>query len=278
MSRLHPDLRFVLPVIIFCALSCSSKAGDTPPDGKTGQQAAASRSGAVTAAQLDTGQRLLSRIIAGMGGHDAIGAIQTLSLDGKMARPHSAGRETQARVRTFVKFPNAYRQELELPGATVTTVIGPAGAWILTANDAPLPLPEERRREIEDIILRNPVALLKTKDSELFSVVATKPEGDDKAADEVLIRVGTKETTITLDSRGLIEKMSYEMPGPDGKLKRSLTVHYSDYRSVGSVLYPFSSKAESEGAVMYRVELKSVKANELLPSTLFEPGKTRKER
>lgn len=213
---------------------------------------------------------MLRRLMDAMGGEDAVGAIRAISLEGTMTRPTPGSGSTVARIKTFVKFPDMYRQELELPAGKVTTLIGPSGAWIVSGKDAPLPLPTERRLEIENIILRNPIALLKTRESELFSAVAPTPAQGSSGPQVLIIKVGSKQSTITLDARGLIETMSYEMPG-SGPVHPRLTVTYSDYRPVGSVQYPFASKAVSEGTPMYSVELKSAKANELLPGTMFDP-------
>lgn len=246
--------------------SCSkaeNAAGDKAPPSP-----GAKPSAVVTAAEAEAGERLVARLMAAMGGRDAIGAIRTLSLDGTMIRSQPGGGETEAKVRTLVKFPDMYRQELTLPAGTVTTLLGPAGGWILTAREAPLPLPADRRLEIENIVLRNPVALLKTRQSPLFAATAKK----DKSGVEILvIDVGTKETRVSLDSRGLIETMSYELPAPGRGAGPRLTVTYSDYRSVGAIQYPFASTAVSNGTPMYRVALKTVRANERLPGTLFEP-------
>ena len=145
----------------------------------------------------------------------------------------------------------------------LTTVIGPQGGWILTGNEPPLPLPDDRRLEIENIILRNPVALLKARSSELFVASATN--------DVLEIRVGSKASRVSLDDRGRIASVSYQLPGPKDTAPPSVTVYYGDYRQAGGIVYPFESRAESAGAVMYRVRLDSVKVNEQLPDSLFVP-------
>lgn len=206
---------------------------------------------------------MLDRIVTAFGGAEAIDAVRTISVAGTMNRPLADGKETSAPVKTSVRFPNLYRQELSLPVGTVTTIIGPAGGWILAGPEAPLPLPEERRLEIENIILRNPVALLKTRGSELFSAAAV--------ADALQVRVGSKVSTIVPNDRGLIETITYDLPGPKESMRPRVTVHYSDYRTAGPILYPFESRAESGGVVTYRVKLDSVRIDTPLPDALFVP-------
>jgi hypothetical protein len=259
--------RLLLLFFLFGLASCSKQA-DKRGGGDVPATPAANPSVVVTAAEAEAGERLVARLMAAMGGREAIGAIRTLSLDGTMVRSQPGGGETEAKVRTLVKFPNMYRQELTLSAGRVTTLLGPSGGWILTAREAPLPLPTDRRLEIENIILRNPVALLKTRQSPLFAAAVKK---DKSGAETLVIDVGTKETRILLDSRGLIETMSYELPAPGRGPGTRLTVTYSDYRSVGSIQYPFVSSAVSDGTPMYRVALKTVQANEPLPGTVFEP-------
>lgn len=205
---------------------------------------------------------MVDRVVAAMGGAEALNAVRGLSVSGAMRRPLPGG-ESSAKVATTVKFPNMYRQELTLPPGKVTTLIGPKGGWILTGNEAPLPLPEERRLEIENIILRNPVALFKTRGSELFTASATN--------NVLEIRVGSKLSTLVLDERGLVDRITYELPGPAGTQRPKVTVYYTDYRPAGGILYPFESRAESAGAVMYRLKLDSVKVNESLADSLFVP-------
>ena len=260
--------RLLLVCFLLGLVSCSK--ADKSADGEVAPAPGAKPSVVVTAADAEAGERLVARLMTAMGGREAIGAIRTLSLDGTMIRTQPGGGETAARVRTLVKFPNMYRQELTLSAGRVTTLLGPSGGWILTGKEAPLPLPPDRRLEIENIILRNPVALLKTRQSALFA--ATAGRADKSGAEILLITVGTKETRIALNSRGLIETMSYKLPGPGRGPGTRLTVWSSDYRSVGAIQYPFSSNAVSDGTPMYRVTLKSVEANEPLPGTLFEPA------
>ena len=223
----------------------------------------------VTSAQLQAGAAMVDRAVAALGGAQALGAVTSLSVNGAMTRPLPNGRETSARVATTVKFPGSYRQELTMAAGKLTTVIGPQGGWILTGSEPPLPLPENRRLEIENIILRNPVALLRARSSELF--VAT-------ASNDVLeIHVGSKSSRVRLDDRGRIASVSYQLPGPKDTAPPSVIVHYGDYRQAGGIVYPFESRAESAGAVTYRVHLDSVKVNEQLPESLFvPPASTRK--
>jgi hypothetical protein len=217
----------------------------------------------VTSAQLQAGAAMVDRAVAALGGAQAIDAVTSLSVSGAMTRPLPNGRETSASVVTSVKFPGSYRQELTMAPGKLTTVIGPRGGWILTGNEAPLPLPDNRRLEIENIILRNPVALLKARSSELFVATAI--------TDVLEIHVGSKASRVRLDDRGRIASVSYQLPGPKDTAPPSVTVHYGDYRQAEGIVYPFESRAESAGAVMYRVQLDSVKVNEQLPDRLFVP-------
>ena len=261
------SLRLLLLFFLVGTASCSKHA-DKSTDGDVPTTPAANPSVVVTAAEAEAGERLVAKLMAAMGGREAIGAIRTLSLDGTMIRSQPGG-ETAAKVRTLVKFPNMYRQEVTLSAGRVTTLLGPSGGWIVTGREAPLPLPTERRLEIENIILRNPVALLKTRQSPLFGAAARRSEKTDPEI--LVITVGTKETRIVLNSLGLIESMSYEIPGQGPGRGTPLTVSYADYRTTGGIQYPFSSSAVSDGTPMYRVTLKSVVANAPLPGTLFEP-------
>lgn len=245
------------------SLVACSKGGDRP--GAASDRPApipAAPATALTAAQLEAGAAMVDRLATAMGGADAIGTVRSISVAGTMTRPLPSGAESHARVSTSVRFPNLYRQELTQPAGKVTTLIGPQGGWILAGAEA-LPLPEDRRLEIENIILRNPVALLKTRRSELFSAAAV-----DGA---LQVRVGSKVSTIILGDRGLIDTIAYELPGPKESLRPRVTVYYSDYRTAGPIVYPFESRAESGGAVMYRLTLGSVRVNRPLPDALFTP-------
>ena len=221
----------------------------------------------ITPAQLEAGARAVDAIVEAMGGAAAISGVRSVTVTGTMNRPQPNGSTTSAKLSTSVRFPNWYRQELVLPPGKVTTIIGPKGAWILTGSEAPLPLPEERRLEIENIILRNPVALLKTRGSELFSAIAN--------GDALEIRVGSKISRLTLDEQRLIRTITYELPGAKDAPHPTVTVHYADYRRTGGILYPFESHAESAGAAMYRLKLDDAKVNEPLADSLFVPPKSK---
>lgn len=262
--------RFALACAMLAALSCSRAA--SPDDVPQASSAPSPTAKALTTAQVAEGERLVGRMLDAMGGAAAIDGVRTLTLEGTMRRPLPGGTETEARLKTLVKFPNLYRQQLKLRTGMLTTLIGPSGAWILAGDQPPLPLPEERRLEIENIILRNPVALLKTRTSELFVAFADKPAGGSAPrTDELRILVGSKESLLTLDRQGLVESIRYDLPGARANVPNDLLVRYSNYRRVGTLTYPFSYTAEADGTVMYRVELESVRADELLPGTLFVP-------
>lgn len=259
-----------LACALLSVLSCS-KGNDTrrAADGPSASKAPAPGAKTLTSTELEAGAAMVGRLVAATGGAEAIAAVRSVSVAGTMTRPLPDGRETSARVSTSVRFPDLYRQELTLPMGKITTIIGPSGAWILTGSGAPLPLPEERRLEIENIILRNPVALLKTRDSELFTAAAV---------DGMLqITVGSKACRITLDGRGLIDTMSYDLPAAKEALPPHVTVHFTDYRTAGPILYPFATTAEAAGTVTYRLKLGAVKVNESLPDPLFVPPRGAKQ-
>jgi len=223
-----------------------------------------------TDAQLAQGKALVEKAAQAMGGASVIDPLKTLLLKGTSRRSTVAG-EIEVSQTTWIRFPYHYRQETALPGGVVTLVVAPTGAF-LEGSLGSAEIEEDQRRSIEAGILRNPIALLKTRMAYLFRAVPSPPvTTGGRRLERVLTLVGNEATTLFLDPQtGRIVRL--EFPGREevkpGKMGLKAVV-FRDFREVSGLVYPFESEGFFNGKRTFLTKLESVKVNEPMPDALF---------
>lgn len=214
---------------------------------------------------------LLNRWLGAMGGKERLASLRSLEMHGTLQRDLPHGRTVEVKFSTFLRFPNKYRQELEMPGGTITTLFTPDGAWLMGPMGR-LPLPEAQRHELERTLNRHPVMLLKARGQESFFV--RLPGAPASSAETALsVSFAGEPSMVTLDPASLlpvgIEYRQDPIPGvTEGGQVR---VSYSDYRTVAGLSYPFAVRTSVDGIPRQRYQLERVEVNPELTADLFEP-------
>ncbi len=208
-----------------------------------------------------------------MGGAAVIDRIKSLEFRGRSVRRTAVGGENELQITTRIVFPDRYRQDISLPGGSLATILGPEGAFLVPSQGGSIPLPEEQRLEIEMAIMRNPVALLKTRRDKTFMTLgAGSGESDGKRVELLTVLSGGESTTLSLDMQtGRIMRMRYTHRDAQAVEREMIEVIYSDFRPVDGLTYPFAAEGTVEGGVSFSNRLESLIINGAVDLSLFVP-------
>jgi hypothetical protein len=217
------------------------------------------------------GAALLEKALRGMGGAAAVDRVASLQLTGEFADP-APGQESRARMVESIFFPDRYRLDLTVGTVTLSTILNRTGAFLETPQGS-WRLPEGEQRELEKSVMRNPLALLKTRRDPTFDALgAAAGEVAVRQAEQLVILSGGDATTLWLEpDTGRITEMDYTIPG-GGKQKapRRRVVRFSDFRATGSLVYPFIAETADDDQPSSTVRLDSVVVDALMNAGAFE--------
>jgi hypothetical protein len=215
---------------------------------------------------------LLERVVAAMGGANAVDGVETLVLRGESTR-ELPGRSIDSSRTTWYRFPGYSRTEVSLPsGLTSSTTFTPADAWIESPLGV-LRLGEAERRSLEGNPFQNPLAVLKSRKAPGFSVDVVGA-GTVRGRSTRYLRIchGDGEVTWAVDDAdGSLAAARFPARSP-GANEGEVAVLYSDYAPAGAgLLYPLTQAVVSNGSVILSIRLDSAVANEPIPVETFLP-------
>src|SRR5262245_44332385 len=107
------------------------------------------------------GQKLLKSALEAMGGAAAVDQVRSLELRGSLEEAESGGSVRAALVERIV-FPDRYRRDVTLASATISTLLTPDGGFLIGGGQTRR-FPHDETDRLEKEVMRNPVALLKTR-------------------------------------------------------------------------------------------------------------------
>lgn len=222
-----------------------------------------------TAEQRKRGAALIDKAVRAMGGAAAVDKVKSLEIRARGTRRLPGGSDIEVQTTTRIVFPDRYRQDTTLPGGTVSTILGPLGAFLTIETAGALPLPDEETATLKRTVRRNLVALLQARKEPSFSPAATlsgKEQGD-----SVGVNVGGETLTLKLDPKtGHIREADFIGSSGAGAQGR-IVVNYSDYRPVDGLMYPFALSGTFDGQPSFDSKLDSVTVNPTLADALFMP-------
>ncbi len=230
-----------------------------------------------SAAAAAEGQKLVERALAAMGGAANVDALTSYieSMTQVQNRPQG---EVTVTTKTMWSFPDRVRQErtMALQGKTMAsaTVLAPQGMWFLAGQGQVYPMRAASRPSLEQDFGRNPVVLLHGRTSRAFTPVSIgKAAVDGVAVDNLRIVNGPIDVTLALDPSGRIHSATYQDRNNDGEYG-TFVITYSDFRQVGGLQLPHSTKATFNGQP-YPAQtaiLDAIAINTPLDPSLFAPA------
>ena len=196
----------------------------------------------------DSARELVARAIAAKGGLDLLRSIQTVRVE-STSTVASGGARTNLPSTTSIRYPGAYRMEIQTPGGRVVQVFNSGKYWIQDvrgARDAPAELAEQIRgsvqRDTVPLLLALAAGRLEAK--RLADVVEK-----DRAmpAIEIALPGYTPLTLIFDPATALIVKTRYVSAGTPGAAT-TVEEEYSDYRDIRGLKVAFKMQLRREDA------------------------------
>lgn len=266
-------------VIVATAACSASRPAGVAPAAKPGPVRSGPPFPASTPTELrpspqdrSAGTELVKRLIGALGGESVVDRVRGIQLVGSVERRVANGETQVDTVETWIRFPDRYRQKLTLPIGDLVTVVGPEGSFFITPQGA-VSLPEAQRFDIERAVMRNLVAMVKTRGNELFLATGSRGEKlDGRSMDRLVIRIADEATTLWMDPEtGYPRREEYESMSSSGERLPKVTLDLSDYRTVEGLAYPFSTTANVAGKPSYSSRLERLIVNGAMDDSLFRP-------
>ncbi len=290
--RILRGARALVVLIMSVEAACATRTGSTAPapaavaaspssdpgfDAARGSPHSSPTPGAAPlpdAPSRDRGRLTLKRALEGMGGAGVVDRVRSFVLTGKTTRYlGTEGLTLELPVVTTIVFPRWYRQDLLGPTGTLSTILGPDGAYLVgEPGRPPVPIPGQQVSEIETALMRNPLALLKTRRDATFEVVESAP-APDTAVGQMIVLSGGESTLVSLEATtGRIVRIEYETRAPTGEKGVKLDIAYSDFREVNGLVYAFHISGVRNGQPVFVTQLEEVDVNKSVDPALFRVG------
>ena len=277
----NPDLYSVHQerIYIFGSEECKKLFDATP---EKYLESAAAEAFNATPEALREGQAAIEKAVAGMGGAAKIDGLTSLQETG-VAVAFQQQKETEYKLVTTRLFPDQVRQEqARVFGTTSATIID-----VHSANDSFQFFKTDARSNLRSFTPAaradamkqnrlNPLDVLRARKQADFKAVVV---GQSKAGTTVMVTFGGMNMRLVIEGAGgHIDSITYRgrsrLTGEVGEITR----HFSDFRAVDGLTYPFKVSGTFNGTAdpvqSYRVETLTLNAK--IDPALFEKPKIEK--
>ena len=204
-------------------------------------------------------RRLLDRMVEAFGGRATVAAALGLAFESTGTRVIDGARPPiHVSARTLIVFPDQYRQTLNTPAGTTTTILRKSrGA--MEVGGMTTGMDETQVAALSEALRLNPLALARRHAAGVLAAsMAPGRTGDGEGIARVALEGGA-EMTIERQS-GRIAAVSY--PGTFMGKPGTYVVRYADYReATGGVVYPYSAEAAFDGRPAYTSRLSAITVN-----------------
>jgi hypothetical protein len=181
----------------------------------------------------------------------------------------------ESRMTTWVSFPARFRRDLEAGGHTLSALVVPEGAFLVSDGEA-YPMSEIERFEVEATVIRDPVVLLKSRRQETFLAFAEGSESiDDTVYERLRISAGGTTTTVLVEAEtGRVGRIRYPRVQQGRETGDLVELAFSDFRTVDGLTYPFRSESAEGTIVVETLEVDPVLDRRLFhPPTVIDPAR-----
>ena len=226
-------------------------------------------SGAKSAAPAGTnaeGQALLNKVMDAAGGKAVIDSITTLRVTAARTMVTPQG-EMQADSTTLVQYPSSIRQEMKLPMGTMTSVVTPEAAFVITPMGTQ-DLPGSQRDAAMADIRSDVIHILKNASDPkyTFSAGATERVGDVNAR---VLEVSPGSGTIRWyvdPASGRILRTARTSSGPQGG---EIVTNYSEWKAFGPITMATSATFTRNGQPSGTLKISNVEVNPAVEADAF---------
>lgn len=227
----------------------------------------AEKTGEAPAGSDDKGKALLARVVAGMGGAEKVQAVKSLR---QKSTVHAKGPQGDMtlEVESLTVLPDRMRQQMQTPMGSVTMVVAPDGAFVLTPMGTQDMPPSQRENAVRDLKLLPLAVAARAADAQ----VSVRSAGTEKVGDvdaEVLeVTVDGVNARWMVDPKtGYVVRTVSRTSGPGGPGEQ--VVDFSDFRAVDGVTVPFRRAIKRGGQDAGAVDVTEVQINPAVDAKEF---------
>jgi zinc protease len=213
----------------------------------------------------DGTREMISEAIQAKGGLEKLRSIRTVKADSTMFIDAPGGR-VEVPTTTWIRYPDAFRVDAQMPGGMVTQVLVGENYWIRDPRGTSH-ASSEAARDLRSSVERDAIALLLSvvEGKRDLKKVLVQVEGRQMPALEIR---GVSPLTLILDASGLVTRLRYTVNTAQGP--RAVEESFSDYRDVNGLKVAFRAVLQRQGAPRVERIVKSFEYNIPLDSSLFE--------
>lgn len=232
----------------------------TIPEPSSAGTAVASAPGMSDKESAAKGAAILKSVIAAFGGEAKIDGVRNYRVVANTSLMTPRG-EMQMKATQVYVLPDKVRQEMASPMGSITTVVTPADAFVVTPMGIQS-LPDSRRADLIKAVNHEPIAILKKRGEASFAV---KYEGKDTidttAAEVIAVTAGGETVRWAVEpATGHVLRSSFQGTGPGG-VPGERASFYSDFRDASGLTLPYKSRLTFNGESFGNVETLEVAIN-----------------
>ena len=208
---------------------------------------------------------MIGEAVQAKGGLEKLQSIQTVKAASTVLIDGPGGR-VEVPTTTWIRYPDAFRVDAEMPGGTVSQVLVGERYWVRDARGTSI-ASAEAARDLRGSIERDAIGLLLAvvQGKRATRTVTVSIDGLPTPALEVR---GEAPLTLVFDASGLIARLRYVVATPEGP--RGVDEIFSDYRDVNGLKVAFRAILQRQGAPRVERIVKSFEYNIPLDASLFE--------
>jgi hypothetical protein len=224
----------------------------------------------------ESAQRLISDAVQAKGGLEKLRSIRTVKADATVWIDAPGGR-VEVRTTTWIRYPDAFRVDAQMPTGPVSQVLVGDSYWIRDARGT-VSAPEDVARDLRGSIQRDAIRLLlaMTEKQPALNRVVVTVDGQKMPAIEVrsasgraAARAGDTALTLVFDPAStLLARLRYAVQTAQGV--RGVEEVFSDYRDVNGLKVAFKAVVQREGSPRVERLLRNFEYNIPLDASLFE--------
>jgi hypothetical protein len=181
----------------------------------------------------------------------------------------------EVKLTILMAYPDRLRQEMVLPFGTITSVLSPEDAFVISPQGTS-PIPDSQRAEAEKSMRRTPLVLLKARNQPGFvAAAAGKQDIGGKSVQAVQVEWMGDVTTLGIDEQtGQIVSMVFQGMHPMTQARGEITQVMSDYRPAGGVMLPYRMESSFNGEAFLTSTTESLEVNKPVAGDAFTRPET----
>jgi len=215
----------------------------------------------------DEATGVLDRVIAAMGGIDALRGVKTVVAKQTVSGPTPNG-PMDTETTSYIEYPDKFRVEARTPNGMLVSAFDGKTVWtrdLLGGHDAPAEAAAEARNNLSRDVIR---LLITAKDNAMSVRLLKDVQGPQGRSERVLELTPPDGSAVALNIDAETFRVTKESFAAGGRGQALVEETFSDYRSVDGVQMPFAAERRV-GPLTIRRRVSDIRINRPLEPLLF---------